>query len=230
MDTNRVNWYPAFGNTTHGPYNSHRCWQLWSKIPWWGTCQSSQTSSGRTLQTHLWLNGYTLHWHYIRLELLNTSGSFVNAKIRDKRIKTIPTHCQKQQYAPYPCILIQYGPKKQYATQELKAPLRLADKVANMSATCRPDSQMSALLAKMPCRGDTILIPTHFFVSGFANIHQIFLFSTRGTYGEFRCKFLYVGYGWGSREILLVSDNAKKIRLSHDEKYRIDRGLRTNGF
>jgi hypothetical protein len=28
-----------------------------------------------------------------------------------------------------------------------------------------------------------------------------------------------VGYGWGSREILLVSDNAKKIRLSHNEKY-----------
>ncbi len=45
------------------------CWQLWSKILWWGTRQSSQTGSGQTLQTHLWLDGNTIHWHCIRLEL-----------------------------------------------------------------------------------------------------------------------------------------------------------------
>ncbi len=58
------------------------------------------------------------------------------------------------------------------------------------------------ILPKCPCRGNTILIPTPFFVSGFADIHQIFLYSTRGTYREFLCKFWYAGYGWGSREIL----------------------------
>ncbi len=90
------------------------------------------------------------------------------------------------------------------------------------SPTCRrhvaPTAKCRHFWPKCPCRADTILIPPHFFLSGFADIHQNFLFSTRGTYGEFLCKFWYVGYGWGSREILLVSDNAKKIRLSHDEK------------
>ncbi len=99
------------------------CWQLWSKIRWWGTCQSSQTGSGQTLQTHLWLDGNRIHQHYIRLELHKPSGTFVNAKLRDKSIKTIPTHPQKHQYAPYPCIPIQYGTKKQYTLQESKAPL-----------------------------------------------------------------------------------------------------------
>jgi hypothetical protein len=50
-------------------------------------------------------------------------GPLVNVKIRGKIINTISTHCQKQQYAPYRCIPIQYGAKKQYAKQELKAPL-----------------------------------------------------------------------------------------------------------
>ena len=50
-------------------------------------------------------------------------GPLVNAKIRVKRVKTIPTHCQKHQYAPYPWVLIQYGAKKQFTTQESKAPL-----------------------------------------------------------------------------------------------------------
>ncbi len=90
------------------------------------------------------------------------------------------------------------------------------------SPTCQqhvaPTAKCRHIWPKCPCRSDTILIPTHFFVSGFADIHQIFLHSTRGTYGEFLCKFSYVGYSWGSREILLVSDNAKKIRLSHNEK------------
>jgi hypothetical protein len=66
--------------------------------------------------------------------------------------------------------------------------ISLAEKVADMSATCRPDSQMLADLAKMPLLWRHNLIPTHFFVLGFADIHQIFLYSTRGTYGEFLCK------------------------------------------
>ncbi len=72
--------------------------------------------------------------------------------------------------------------------------------------TCRqhvaPTAKCRHIFPKCPCRSDTVLIPTHFCVSGFANIHQIFLYSTRGTYGEFLYKFQYVGYGWGSQEIL----------------------------
>ncbi len=78
----------------------------------------------------------------------------------------------------------------------------LAEKVANMSATCCHDSQMSAHFSQMPLLRRHNFDPDTFFVSGFANIHQIFLFSTRCTYGGFLCKFWYVGYGWGSREIL----------------------------
>jgi hypothetical protein len=66
--------------------------------------------------------------------------------------------------------------------------LFLAEKVANMSATCRPDSQMSAHLAKMPLSWQHNFDPDTFLVSEFANIHQFFLYSTRGTYREFLCK------------------------------------------
>jgi hypothetical protein len=40
-----------------------------------------------------------------------------------KALKEFQHITKKRQYAPYPCIPIQYGAKKQYATQELKAPL-----------------------------------------------------------------------------------------------------------
>jgi hypothetical protein len=40
-----------------------------------------------------------------------------------KAIKKIQHIAKKRQYAPYPCIPIQYGTKKQYAMQESKAPL-----------------------------------------------------------------------------------------------------------
>ncbi len=65
----------------------------------------------------------------------------------------------------------------------------LAEKVADMLATCHPDSQMSSLLAEMPPSRRHNFDPDTFFVSGFADIHQIFLFSTIGTYVEFLCKF-----------------------------------------
>ncbi len=48
----------------------------------------------------------------------------------------------------------------------------LAEKVADMSATCRPDSQMSSLLAKMPPSRRHNFDPDTFFLSGFADIHQ----------------------------------------------------------
>jgi hypothetical protein len=42
----------------------------------------------------------------------------------------------------------------------------LAEKVADMSATCRPDSQMSALLAKMPLSRRHNFDPDTFFCVG----------------------------------------------------------------
>ncbi len=63
-----------------------------------------------------------IHWHYIRLELHKPPGTTVNAKLRDKSIKTIPTHCQKMSICTIPMVPIQYGSKKEYAMQESKAP------------------------------------------------------------------------------------------------------------
>jgi hypothetical protein len=60
------------------------------------------------------------------------ADSFVNAKLNDKGIETIPTHCHKmlpqniaikRQYVPYLSVPIQDGAKKQYTMQESKAPL-----------------------------------------------------------------------------------------------------------
>jgi len=51
----------------------------------------------------------------------------------------------------------------------------LAGNVANMSATCRHDSQMLALGPTRPCRADTKLILSQHF-------HVAFFLSTRGRY------------------------------------------------
>jgi hypothetical protein len=40
-----------------------------------------------------------------------------------KALKQFQHIAKKRQYAPYPCVPIHYGAKKQYAMQELKAPL-----------------------------------------------------------------------------------------------------------
>ena len=40
-----------------------------------------------------------------------------------KALKQFQHIAKKRQYAPYLCIPMQYGAKKQYAMQELKAPL-----------------------------------------------------------------------------------------------------------
>jgi hypothetical protein len=85
------------------------------------------------------------------------------------------------------------------------------------SPTCRrhvaPTAKCWHFWPKCPCRADTILIPTHFFVSGFADIHQNFLFSTIGTYGEFLCK-IWLKYLFdirSPRTFLLLSTPKFKI-------------------
>ncbi len=40
-----------------------------------------------------------------------------------KALKKFQHFAKKRQYAPYPCVPIHYGAKKQYAMQESKAPL-----------------------------------------------------------------------------------------------------------
>jgi hypothetical protein len=64
-----------------------------------------------------------LHPHRVRLELHETPGPLVNAKVHIKALKQFQPITPKCQYAPYPRVSIQYGAKKQYATQESKAPL-----------------------------------------------------------------------------------------------------------
>jgi hypothetical protein len=60
--------------------------------------------------------GITLDWNYsIRQVHLSMS------KYATKAIKQFQHIAQKRQYAPYLCVPIQYGAKKQYATQKLKA-------------------------------------------------------------------------------------------------------------
>ena len=55
------------------------------------------------------------------------------------------------------------------------APIGLAEKVADMSATCCHDSQMSAHFAQMPLLRRHNSDPDTFFVSGLTGINQIFL-------------------------------------------------------
>jgi hypothetical protein len=59
----------------------------------------------------------------IGLGLQQTPVSPMNAKLHAESFETIPTQTGKLQHAPYQSAPIQYGVKKQYATQESKAPL-----------------------------------------------------------------------------------------------------------
>ena len=61
------------------------------------------------------LDRHKKHRDKTGLGLHKTPGAFVNAKLHEESIKTI--------HAPYPSVPIQYGTKKQYATQQSKAPL-----------------------------------------------------------------------------------------------------------
>ena len=58
----------------------------------------------------------------------------------------------------------------------------LAGNVANMSATCRHDSQMLALGPTRPCRADTKLIQTQHFRVGDGRQLPLSSLSTRGRY------------------------------------------------
>ena len=83
----------------------------------------AQTGTGSTLQTHLRLDGITIHHYHIGLGLHKTPGKFIDAKIHDNSIVTIPTHCQKASICIVPEHPNQYGAKKHHATMELQAPL-----------------------------------------------------------------------------------------------------------
>jgi hypothetical protein len=69
------------------------------------------------------LDRNTIHRDNIELGLQKTPGAFVNAKLCEESIKTIHHIAGKLQHSPYPSVPIQYGIKKQYATQESNAPL-----------------------------------------------------------------------------------------------------------
>jgi hypothetical protein len=62
--------------------------------------------------------GNTLDWNYTNRQVHSSMPNYVT-----KALKQFQHIAKKRQYAPYPCVLIQYGAKKQYATQESKAPL-----------------------------------------------------------------------------------------------------------
>ena len=59
-----------------------------------------------------------LDWNYTKRQVHLSMPMYVT-----KALKQFQHIAQKRQYAPYPCIPIQYGAKKQYATQESEAPL-----------------------------------------------------------------------------------------------------------
>ena len=62
--------------------------------------------------------GITLDWNYRKRQVHLSMPKYVT-----KALKQFQHIAQKCQYAPYPCVPIQYGAKKQYPTQVSKAPL-----------------------------------------------------------------------------------------------------------
>ena len=71
------------------------CRQLWGEIRQQGTRPAPQKPTQGTLQTHLQLDRNTLHWDHIGLGLQKMAGAFVNAKLCEESLETIPTHCQQ---------------------------------------------------------------------------------------------------------------------------------------
>jgi len=62
--------------------------------------------------------GITLDWDYDKRQVhLSMPGCVANA------LKQFQYQTKKKQNAPYPCARINYGAKKQYATQQSTAPL-----------------------------------------------------------------------------------------------------------
>ncbi len=66
--------------------------RLWSEIRWRGTRPASQKHSRATLQTHLRFDRNTIHRDHIGLGLQQTGSAFVNAKLCEESLETIPTH------------------------------------------------------------------------------------------------------------------------------------------
>jgi hypothetical protein len=64
-----------------------------------------------------------MHWDDIGLGLQQASRPPIHAKLYTKSFETISTQSGKLQHAPYQSTPIQYGAKKQYATQESETPL-----------------------------------------------------------------------------------------------------------
>ncbi len=62
--------------------------------------------------------GITLDWNYTNCQVHLSMPNYVT-----KALKQFQHITKKRQYAPYPCVRIQYGAKNQYTMQELKAPL-----------------------------------------------------------------------------------------------------------
>ena len=62
--------------------------------------------------------GITLDWDYNKRQVHLSMPNYVK-----KALKQFQHAASKQQHAPYPCIPIHYGAKKQYATQTSQAPL-----------------------------------------------------------------------------------------------------------
>ncbi len=62
--------------------------------------------------------GITLDWDYNKQQVHLSMPNYVK-----KAVQQFQHIAGKLQHSPYPSVPIQYGAKKQYATQELKAPL-----------------------------------------------------------------------------------------------------------
>ncbi len=88
----------------------------------------------------------------------------------------------------------------------------LAGKVADMLATCHRNSQMLAHLAKMPLSWRHKID-----VSGIADIHP-FLLRVPEVHTENSSVSFDMRVTVGVAKRYLVSDNAKKMRLSHNEE------------
>ncbi len=99
------------------------CWQLWNKYV--GKEHANHLKQAREVNYKLtcdWMGthyiGITLDWNYTKRQVHLSMPNYVTKA--SKRFQHI---AKKWQYAPYPCVPIHYGAKKQYTMLDLKAPL-----------------------------------------------------------------------------------------------------------
>jgi hypothetical protein len=118
MDTGKANWYLDFGITTQDPYSSH----------WLLMILASNTSAEHAQhlenahKEHYKLTcdltgkryiGITLDWDYNKRHVHLSMPNYMQ-----KALKHFQHKAGNLQHAPYQSAPIQYGAKKQYATQE----------------------------------------------------------------------------------------------------------------